>query len=190
MNPPARGWPRRRRVHMFRRRASEKFACFALVRWRVHIFRPRASKGSNFVLGARRVHIFRPRVREGSCFSSSGAEGFAFSVLGRRRVHIFGSCAPKGSHFSSSCVEGFAFSARGWPRRQRVRFFSQATGKKSGAQKVHFPYVVSNKKRDFWLLAAIIGFGGPGVPEGSTFQWSVLRAAKKFEPSSEMVSKL
>ena len=129
VNPPARGWPRRRRVHMFRRRASEKFACFVLVRWRVHIFRPRAPKGSHFVLGARRVHVFRPRVREGSCFSSSGAEGFAFSVLGRRRVHIFGSCAPKGSHFSSSCVEGFAFSARGWPRRQRVRFFSQATKK-------------------------------------------------------------
>ena len=129
VNPPARGWPRRRRVHMFRRRASEKFACFVLVRWRVHIFRRRAPKGSNFVLGPRRVHVFRPRVREGSCFSSSGAEGFAFSVLGRRRVHIFGSCAPKGSHFSSSCVEGFAFSARGWPRRQRVRFFSQATKK-------------------------------------------------------------
>ena len=90
VNPPARGWPRRRRVHMFRRRASEKFACFVLMRWRVHIFRPRAPKGSHFVLGARRVHVFRPRVREGSCFSSSGAEGFA-CVLGRRRVHIFGS---------------------------------------------------------------------------------------------------
>ena len=158
----------------------EGFTFFALGRRRVHIF----------VLGPRRVHVFRPRVREGSCFSSSGAEGFAFSVLGRRRVHIFGSCAPKGSHFSSSCVEGFTFSARGWPRRQRVRFFSQATGKKSGAQKMRFPYVVSNKKRDFWLLAAITGFGGPGVPEGSTFQWSVPRAAKKFEPFDEMGSKL
>ena len=39
-------------------------------------------------------------------------------------------------------------------------------------------------------MAAITGFGGPGVPEGSIFQWSVLRAAKKFEPSGEMVSKL
>ena len=103
----------------------EGFTFFVVGRRRVHIF----------VLGPRRVHVFRPRVREGSCFSSSGAEGFAFSVLGRRRVHIFGSCAPKGSHFSSSCVEGFAFSARGWPRRQRVRFFSQATSKKSDAQK-------------------------------------------------------
>ena len=77
-----------------------------------------------------------------------------------------------------------------WLRCQRVRFFFQATRKKSGVQKVRFPYVASNKKHHFWLLAAITGFGGPGVPEGSTFQWSVLRAAKKFEPSSEMVSKL
>ena len=124
VNPPARGWPRRRRVYMFRRRASEKFACFVLVRWRVHIFRPRALKGSHFVLGARRVHAFRPRVREGSCFSSSGAEGFAVSVLGRRRVHIFGSCAPKGSHFSSSCVEGFAFPHAGGPGARGFDFSS------------------------------------------------------------------
>ena len=106
----------------------EGFTFFVVGRRRVHIF----------VLGPRRVHVFRPRVREGSCFSSSGAEGFAFSVLGRRRVHIFGSCAAKGSYFSSSCVEGFTFSARGWPRRQRVRFFSQVTSKKSGAQKHAF----------------------------------------------------
>ena len=143
----------------------EGFTFFVVGRRRVHIF----------VLGPRRVHVFRPRVREGSCFSSSGAEGFAFSVLGRRRVHIFGSCAPKGSHFSSSCVEGFAFSARGWPRRQRVRFFSQATGKKSGAQKMRFPYVVSNKKKAIFGFSAALGcqrdqlFNGQccGLPKSS-----------------------
>ena len=97
VNPPARGWPRRRRVHMFRRRASEKFACFVFVRWRVHIFRPRAPKGSHF----------RPRAPKGSRLSSSGAGGFVFLILGRRRVRIFRPWAPKGSHFWFLCAEGF-----------------------------------------------------------------------------------
>ena len=97
VNPPARGWPRRRRVHMFRRRASEKFACFVLMRWRVHIFRPRAPKGSHF----------RLRAPKGSRLSSSGAGGFVFLILGRRRVRIFRPWAPKGSHFWFLCAEGF-----------------------------------------------------------------------------------
>ena len=80
--------------------------------------------------------------------------------------------------------------AREWRRRQRVQVFSQASEKKSGVRKVRFPYVVSFKKRHFWSLAAITGFGGPGVPEGSTFQWSLPRAAKKSEPFGEMGSKL
>ena len=129
MNPPARGWPRRRRVHMFRRRASEKFACFVLGRRRVHIFRRRAPKGSHF----------RPRTPKGSRLSSSGAGGFVFLILGRRRVRIFRPWAPKGSHFWFLCAEGFTLLVlvcrrvrtfrTWWLRRQRVRFFSQATGK-------------------------------------------------------------
>ena len=69
---------------------------------------------------------------------------------------------------------------------QRVQVSREAARKKSGAQKARFAYVVSIKKCDFWSMSALAGFGDPGVPEGSTFQWSVPRAAKKFEPFGEM----
>ena len=158
------------------------------------MFRPHAPKGSHFsssgaegftfsssgpegftsfVLGCGRVRVSHPRAPKGSHFPSLGAEGFTFLVLARRRVHTSRPRVSKGSHFPHAGGPG----ARGFD-------LSQATRKKSGAQKMRFP------KRDFWLLASIAGLVGPGVPEGSTFQWPVLRAAKKFEPSSEMVSKL
>ena len=134
---------------------------------------------------------------EGSRLSSSGVKGFTFFVLMRWRVHVFRHRAPKGSRFSSSCAEGFTFfrmsvaqAPEGSSFLTGFRFSPRRAEKKSGVRKVPFPYVVSFKKRHFWSLAAITGFGGPAVPEGSTFQWSVLRAAKKFEPSGEMVSKL
>ena len=213
-------------------------------RSRVHIFRPRAPKGSQFTLRFRSraskgshfsssgsegftVHpsfgavMFRPRASKGSHFSSSGAEGFTFSssgpegftsfVLGCGRVRVSHPRAPKGSHFPSLGAEGFTFLVlvrrrvhtsrprvskgshfphAGGPGARGFDFSPRRPAKNLVLKKMHFPYVVSNKKRDFWLLTALTGFGGPGVPEGSTFQWSVLRAAKKFEPSGEMVSKL
>ena len=129
------------------------------------------------VLGRQRVHVFCPDALEGSRFSSSGAEGFTVLVVVRRRVHIF-------SHVGGPGTRGFKFS-------DRVQVFSQASGKKIRCSKsaVSLRGFIK-KKRHFWSLAAITGFGGPAVPEGSTFQWSVPRAAKKSEPFDDMGSKL
>ena len=164
------------------------------------MFRPRALEGSHFSPSGAEGFTFRPRGPKGSRFSPSGAGVFVFLILGRRRVRIFRPWAPKGSHFWFLCAEGFTLLVLVCRRvrifRTRVAqapegsIFLPGDRKKIWCSKNALPYVVSNKKRDFWLLAAITGFGGPGVPEGSTFQWSVLRAAKNFEPSSEMVSKL
>ena len=179
---------------------AEGFTFFVVVRWRVHVLGALVRKGSEgfafFVLEGGGFHAFRPDALEGSHFSSSGAEGFTVFVVVRRRVHVLGARVRKGSkgfaffvlecrrvHISRLLVpEGSHFFACGCPRQRRVQVFCQATAKKSGVQKVRFPYVVSNKKRHFWALAAITGFGGPEVPEGSTFQRSAPSAAKNFEP--------
>ena len=88
------------RVHVFRHRATG-----SRKRRRVHIFRPRAPKGSQFTLR------FRSRASKGSHFSSSGSEGF--TVHPSFGAVMFRPRASKGSHFSSSGAEGFTFSSSG-----------------------------------------------------------------------------
>ena len=142
------------------------------------MFRPRASKGSHFsssgaegftfsssgpegftsfVLGCGRVRVSHPRAPKGSHFPSLGAEGFTFLVLVRRRVHTSRPRVSKGSHFPHAGgpgARGFDFS----PRR---------TEKNLMFEKCVFLTWFELKKRHFWLLAAIIRFGGPLAPWGA-----------------------
>ena len=131
----------------FRCSGTEGFTFFVVVRRRVHVLGALVRKGSKgfafFVLGCGRVHVFRRRAPKGSRFRCSGAEWFG-------RVRVFRSRVRKGSHFSSSSAGGFAFFYM-WVAQEtegsnflpgdRKKNLVSKNGKKSGVQKMRFPYL-------------------------------------------------
>ena len=130
---------------------------------------------------------YRRRCVAGGTEKVEPSRGSVSVALGCQRVQISKSSSEGGKKpepFCNSGAEIRTLQPAGDLTARAFNFFARRPEKKSGAQKARFAYVVSFKKCDFRSLSATAGFGGPGVPKGSTFRCATPRAAKNQNSST------